>query len=149
MSEIEITFKVFRYKQENQSQRTLESLEQLAKINEPLYLAYLHKESFYDFFTYLPSEVKQAEGFLIKWIVEAFKSKLKAMTEFAEYIKRNTQILLNIIRTGRSSAISEGINRKISVIKSMAYGYRNIQYFMLKILQRCGVLGINWTPAKY
>lgn len=139
---------VLRYKQENQSQKNLKSLEELAKINEPLYLAYLHKESFYAFFDFLPSEVKEAEDFLIKWIVEAFKSKLKAMVEFAEYIKRNTGILLNIIRTGRSSAISEGINRKISVIKAMAYGYRNINYFMLKIMQRCGVLGINWTPAQ-
>jgi transposase len=138
---------VLRYKQENQSEKNLKSLEELAKINEPLYLAYLHKEAFYDFFGFLPSQIKEAEGFLIKWIVDAFKSKLKAMTEFAEYIKRNTGILLNIIRTGRSSAISEGINRKISVIKAMAYGYRNINYFMLKILQRCGVLGINWTPA--
>lgn len=139
---------VLRYKQENQSEKNLKSLSELAKINEPLYLAYLHKESFYAFFDFLPSEAKEAEDFLIKWIVDAFKSKLKAMTEFAEYIKRNTGILLNIIRTGRSSAISEGINRKISVIKAMAYGYRNINYFMLKILQRCGVLGVNWTPAQ-
>lgn len=139
---------VLRYKQENQSEKNLKSLDELAKINEPLYRAYLHKESFYGFFDFHPWEVDVAEEFLIKWIVEAFKSKLKALQDFAEYIKRNTRILLNIIRTGRSSAISEGINRKISVIKSMAYGYRNIQYFMLKILQRCGVLGINWTPAQ-
>lgn len=138
---------VLRYKQENQSDRNLESLDQLAKLNEPLYLAYLHKESFYDFFDFKPTEVNEAEKFLITWIVDAFKSKLKALQEFAEYIKRNTKILLNIILTGRSSAISEGINRKIQVIKSMAYGYRNIQYFMLKIMQRCGVLGSMWKPA--
>lgn len=139
---------VLRYKQGNQSERNLQRLDELAKINEPLYRAYLHKEAFYDFFDFNPSQVDEAEQFLIKWIVEAFKRKLKALQEFAEYIKRNTQILLNIIRTGRSSAISEGINRKISVIKAMAYGYRNVQYFMLKILQRCGVLGLNWTPAQ-
>lgn len=138
---------VLRYKQGNQSEKNLESLEELAKINEPLYLAYLHKESFFNFFDYKPSEVHEAEKFLIKWIVEAFKSKLKALQEFAEYIKRNTKVLLNIILTGRSSAISEAINRKIQVIKSMAYGYRNINYFMLKIMQRCGVLGSMWKPA--
>jgi transposase len=138
---------VLRYKKENQSEGNLESLEQLAKINEPLYLAYLHKESFFDFFDFKPSEVKDAEKFLIKWIVEAFKSKLKALQEFAEYIQRNTKILLNIVLTARSSAISEAINRKIQVIKAMAYGYRNINYFMLKILQRCGVLGSMWKPA--
>lgn len=138
---------VLRYKQENQSEKNLASLDELAKINEPLYLAYLHKEAFYDFFTFKPSEVKQAENFLIEWIVEAFKSKLKSLQAFAEYIERNTKILLNIILTERSSAISEGINRKIQVIKSMAYGYRNLNYFMLKIMQRCGVLGSMWRPA--
>jgi transposase len=138
---------VLRYKKENQSRKNLESLENLAEINSPLYKAYLHKESFYEFFNFRPSEVKDAEVFLISWIVEAFKSKLKALQDFAEYIKRNTKILLNIILTGRSSAISEGINRKIQVIKSMAYGYKNLNYFMLKILQRCGVLGSMCRPA--
>ena len=138
---------VLRYKRENMKGVHIDGLNNLAKLNEPLYKAYLHKESFYDFFEYTPTEVKQAEKFLITWITEAFKSQLQGLKEFAEYIARNTEILLNIIRTERSSAISEGINRKISVIKSMAYGYRNIQYFMLKIMQRCGVLGSMWTPA--
>lgn len=138
---------VMRYKKDNLPPKHLASLNELAKLNEPLYLAYLHKEAFYAFFDFKPSEVEKAEEFLIKWIVEAFKSKLKALQEFAEYIKRNHKVLLNIILTGRSSAISEGINRKIQVIKSMAYGYRNINYFMLKIMQRCGVLGSMWTPA--
>lgn len=138
---------VMRYKQENLPEKHLESLDKLAKVNEPLYHAYLHKESFYEFFTFKPSEVKLAENFLVNWIVDAWKSQLKPLQEFGEYLERNTKVILNIILTGRSSAISEGINRKIQVIKSMAYGYRNINYFMLKIMQRCGVLGSMWRPA--
>lgn len=138
---------VLRYKKENMREGHLESLDNLAKLNEPLYKAYIHKEAFYNFFEFRPSQVEKAEEFLILWIIEAFKSKLKGLQEFAQYISRNTDILLNIIRTQRSSAISEGINRKVTVIKSMAYGYRNIQYFMLKIMQRCGVLGSMWKPA--
>lgn len=138
---------MMRYKQENLPKKHLESLDKLAELNEPLYRAYLHKEAFYEFFTHKPSEIKEAENFLVRWIVDAWKSELKPLQDFGEYIERNTQILLNIIRTGRSSAISEGINRKIQVIKSMAYGYRNIHYFMLKIMQRCGVLGSLWKPA--
>lgn len=138
---------VLRYKQENQSQKRLEALDKLAELNQPLYLAYLHKESFYEFFSFRPSEVELAEKFLINWIVDAYKIGLKGLTEFAEYIKRHTKLLLNIVLTQRSSAISEGINRKITVIKSMAYGYKNIHYFMLKIMQRCGVLGSLWKPA--
>ena len=124
----------------------LEKLEDLKKTNESLYEAYLHKESFMEFFTYKPSEVDDALEFLIQWIVDAYKINLKSFKKFAEYIKNHTAKLLHIIQTGRSSAISEGINRKITVLKSMACGYRSIQYFMLKIMQRCGVLGSLWRP---
>jgi transposase len=139
---------ILRYKQENMRPHQLQSLDKLEQINKPLYQAYLHKEAFYEFFAHKPSEMRQAESFLVHWIVDAYKIGLKGLTEFAQYIQRNTQILLNAVKTQRSSAISEGINRKISVIKSMAYGYRNIQYFMLKILQRCGVLGWHWIPSE-
>ena len=137
---------VLRYKQENMPEKHLESLETLAEINEPLYKAYLHKEAFFDFFDFKPDKVKDAENFLIRWIVDAYKSSLYAFREFAGFIERHTEVLLNIIREQRTSAVSEGINRKITVIKSMAYGYRNLQYFMLKILQRCGVLGALYRP---
>lgn len=137
---------ILRYKKENLGDRELNSLAYLEKINEPLYRAYLHKERFYEFFEFRPSETKEAERFLISWCVDAFKIGLQALKEFAEYIRRHATVLLNIVLTQRSSAISEGINRKISVIKSMAYGYRNVNYFMLKILQRCGFLGSLWQP---
>jgi transposase len=138
---------VLRYKQENMKAGHLESLEELEKINKPLFKAYLHKETFFDFFEFKPSEISEAKNFLIKWTMDAVKIGLNGLYEFAKYIMTHQRVLLNIVRTQRNSAISEGINRKISVIKNMAYGYRNIQYFMLKILQRCGVLGSLWEPA--
>ena len=39
-----------------------------------------------------------------------------------------------------TSAISEGINNKIKRLKRMAYGYRDVKYFLLKIHQHCGLL---------
>ncbi|MBI4686547.1 MAG: transposase, partial [Nitrospirae bacterium] len=35
---------------------------------------------------------------------------------------------------------SEGINNKIKRLKRMAYGYRDVKYFLLKIHQHCGLL---------
>lgn len=140
---------LLRFKKKNLTDKKVKSLESLEKINKELYKAYLHKEQFYNFFSFKHNEIEEANLFLTHWIVEAFKVKLKGLTDFAEYIARNTEILLNIIRTGRSSAISEGINSKISVIKKMAYGYKKIEYFMLKIMQRCGYLGKNWVPADH
>jgi len=33
---------------------------------------------------------------------------------------------------------SEGFNNKINVIKRAAYGFRDLDYFILKIRQACG-----------
>jgi len=125
----------------NQSEIKMEKLERLKEVNESLFEAYLLKDFFTNFFLFKAREIKQAEQFLVDWVVEALKTGLKAFEDFALYVRKNIGLLLNVIRTERTSSICEGINTKISVIKRMAYGYRNIHYFMLKILQRCGVLG--------
>jgi hypothetical protein len=39
-----------------------------------------------------------------------------------------------------SPAISEGFNNKIKRLKSMAYGYKDVDYFKLKIHQHGGFL---------
>ncbi|MFH1777552.1 MAG: transposase, partial [Candidatus Omnitrophota bacterium] len=39
----------------------------------------------------------------------------------------------------------EGINNKIKRLKRMAYGYKDIDYFRLKIHQHCGLL----NPRRY
>ena len=39
-----------------------------------------------------------------------------------------------------TTAISEGINNKIKRLKRMAYGYKDVKYFLLKIHQHCGLL---------
>lgn len=132
---------IIRRKMKNQTEKNLIRLEHLKKLNEPLYEAYLLKDRFHDFFDFSPRELEKAKRFLIQWAVEAWKTGLKALQNFADYVQRHSNLLLNVIKTARTSAVSEGINTKISVIKRMAYGYCNIEYFMLKILQRCGILG--------
>ncbi len=122
------------FKKKNLAENKVKSLQSLEEINRELYKAYLHKEQFYNFFSFRHYETKEANLFLTKWVAKAFKVKLKGFTDF-------------IIRTGRSSAISKGINSKISVVKKMAYGYKKIEYFMLKIMEKCGYLEKDWLPA--
>jgi transposase len=136
-----------RFKQENLPSRYYRELQLLEKKNQPLYQAYLLKESFYELYNFADLEIRHAENFLIRWCVDAFKTGLQSLKEFAEFIDRHRDVILASIKTDKTSAICEGINSKISVIKKMAYGYINIQYFMLKILQRCGSLGQNWRSA--
>ena len=137
---------VIRYKQENMSNRTQSKLNQLERLNEPLYRAYLHKESFFEFFTFLPAELEKAGAFLDEWVRDAMTIPMEAFKYFVGYIGRHRDRILNIIKTGRSSSFSEAINRKINVIIGMAYGYHCLEYLKLKILQRCGAIGKYWTP---
>lgn len=137
---------VIRYKQENMKAQNRSKLDQLEKLNEPLYKAYLHKESFFEFFTFTPNELKQAGDFLDEWVRDAINIPLQAFKHFVDHILRHRERILNIIKTGRSSSFSEAINRKINVIIGMAYGYHCLEYLKLKILQRCGAIGKYWTP---
>jgi transposase len=137
---------VIRYKQENMSTRTMSKLNQLEALNKPLYGAYLLKEAFFEFFTFLPSQMKEAGEFLDEWVKDAKTVTIEAFKYLVDYIGRHRQRILNIILTGRSSSFSEAINRKINVLIGMAYGYHCLEYLKLKILQRCGAIGRHWTP---
>ena len=138
---------LLRRKNEHLGKQGRLTLEELARANENLYHCYLLKESFYELFSFAHDQIKEARAFINDWLEDAMRAPLEGMQSFASYVRSHQERILNSIKTGLSSAISEGINNKISVIKRMAYGYRNLQYFMLKILQRCGILGLASKTA--
>lgn len=132
---------VLRHKEENLNPKDIPSLGKLKKLNEKLYEVYLLKEKFFIFFNYGANQIDLAVRFINNWIQEAYELNLKSLNDFIHHLRYHAHTILNILRTKMTSALSEGINRKITVIKQMAYGYRNINYFKLKIMQRCGLLG--------
>ena len=114
------------------------TLERLCEINQPIYKALLLKESFLQ--TYCFNTAEEAQKHLQEWIEQALLSGLKPFIELANSIAEKMQYILNWFTRKISSAISEGFNNKIKRLKRMAYGYRNIHYFKLKIHQHCGYL---------
>jgi len=48
-----------------------------------------------------------------------------------------------------SSSLSEGQNNVIKTLKKRGYGYRNMAYFKLKILQVCGFLNSKYVPMDF
>jgi len=132
---------LLRRKNEHLGKQGRLSIAELARANESLYHCYLLKESFYELYAFRSDQIQEAREFIKDWYEDAIRAPLEGLQLFANYVKNHQERILNSIKTGLSSAIAEGINNKISVIKRMAYGYRNLQYFMLKILQRCGILG--------
>ena len=107
-------------------------------INKPIYKALLLKESFLQ--TYECRNIEEAEKHLHQWIDQALNSGLKPFIELSYSIFEKMQHILNWFKKRISSAISEGFNNKIKRLKRMAYGYRDIDYFKLKIHQHCGYL---------
>lgn len=110
------------------------TLAMLCEKNEPIYKAMLLKDSFLQL--YSCKDIEEAENHLMNWLEQAFESSLEVFRDFAESILNKMQYLLNWFRRKISSAISEGFNNKIKRLKRMAYGYKDIEYFKLKI--HCG-----------
>lgn len=119
-------------------------LQKLCQINEPIYKAMLLKESFQQIYSH--NTVEAAEEFLKKWIQEAANSCLKIFNSLAQSFTDKMTYILNWFKMKISSAISEGFNNKIKRLKRMAYGYKDIDYFKLKIHQHCGLLNPRRFP---
>nr|BFD65515.1 hypothetical protein HAGR004_05370 [Bdellovibrio sp. HAGR004]BFD65849.1 hypothetical protein HAGR004_08710 [Bdellovibrio sp. HAGR004]BFD67783.1 hypothetical protein HAGR004_28050 [Bdellovibrio sp. HAGR004]BFD67821.1 hypothetical protein HAGR004_28430 [Bdellovibrio sp. HAGR004] len=88
-------------------------------------------------------EEKGVQGFrsrLTKWYGLVRDSKLLPLRKFALQVRKYRMNIEAYIRSNLTTAISEGLNNKIRVLKAMAYNYQNEESFMLKILQRCGFL---------
>ncbi|MBU1087175.1 MAG: transposase [Candidatus Omnitrophica bacterium] len=65
---------------------------------------------------------------------------MEAFIGLGESFQYKRQFILNWFKKKVTSAISEGFNNKIKRLKRMAYGYRDVHYFLLKIHQHCGLL---------
>ena len=130
-------------KKSNLSDNQARYLERLCEINEPIYKAMLLKESFLKVYDYESPE--EAQGYLENWIKDAAESAVQTFRIIAASFKDKLQFIINWFRKKISSAISEGINNKIKRLKRMAYGYRDVEYFKLKIHQHCGLL----NPRRY
>ena len=113
-------------------------LDKLYEINRPIYEAMLLKESFLE--VYSSRKVEEAKECLENWIAQALSSGLKAFMELGHKFGEKKEYILNWFKKKISSAISEGFNNKIKRLKRMAYGYKDISYFRLKIHQHCGLL---------
>ena len=125
-------------KKSNLSDNQSAMLQRLCEINQPIYKAMLLKESFVG--VYDLKDEDEAVGYIYKWIDEALDSGLPAFIEIAWSMVDKIEYVLNWFKDKLSSAISEGFNNKIKRLKRMAYGYKDIDYFKLKIHQHCGYL---------
>lgn len=124
--------------QSKNTKRKQDVLNKLAELNERLYHSMLLKEQFLT--VYKAKDQQTARTNLKEWIIAAIKSKIAPFVELGYKLFRKRLFILNYFVCNITTAISEGLNNKIKRLSRMAYGYRDVYYFLLKIHQHCGLL---------
>jgi transposase len=110
-----------------------ERLAQALAFNEPLATAYYLKESLREQF-WNCHDYAEAERFLDEWLAEAKASGIRLIVGMALTLERHRPGLLNYCRYRISTGPLEGTNNKIKTLKRQAYGYRDQEFFKLKIM---------------
>lgn len=106
-------------------------LRELLAANQALFIAYVLKDDLKHLWAY--RSVPAARRFWQGWYERALQSRIPALVRFAERLKPYVPGILAHCRWPLHTSVLEGVNNKIKVLKRMAYGYRDDDYFFLKI----------------
>ena len=106
-------------------------LEQAISVNKPLAVAYYLKEELG--LLWKQDNVESARKFLGRWVARAISSGISRLKLFAKSLLAHREGIFNRYHHRISTGPLEGLNNKIKVLKRKAYGYRDNEYFKLKI----------------
>lgn len=107
-------------------------LEEALRINAPLATAYYLKEDLRQIWQQ-PNR-RQAARVLKDWVRRARASGIAILITFADTLESHSEGILNYYRHRISTGPLEGVNTKIQAMKRQAYGFRDKEFYKLKIL---------------
>jgi transposase len=107
-------------------------LEEALALNQPLATAYYLKDDLRRFWEQ-PGK-RFATAFLNDWLKRAEASGVKMLQQMAKTLAAHRSGLLAYYDAMITSGPMEGTNNKIKTLKRMAYGFRDPEFFKLKIL---------------
>jgi transposase len=109
-------------------------LQRALEINEPLAKAYYMKERLRLLFQC--QDISKAQDELNYWIGEAQGSGIKILVDAAKMLLIWKTFILNWYKHPISTAKLEATNAKIRTLQKKAYGYRDQEYFHLRIFNQ-------------
>lgn len=122
-------------------------LRKLMDLNRPLYRAYLLKEELRGLFQHSWSYLGALRKRLANWCSATIRSGLETMQPVARRIRENTEAIVSGYAERVRVGLIEGTNSKIQKLRVMARGYRDHEYFKLKIFQRCSLPDNPWAAT--
>jgi len=116
---------------ESLDQEKQSRLNSLLEINAPLATMHFLKEQFREFWN--QTTPKKARKFFDNWCEDAMKSKIHPLMKVAKTLKMYRFGLINYFKHKITSASVEGTNNKIKTLKRQVYGFRDMEYFKLRL----------------
>jgi transposase len=107
---------------EDLTRRQTAKLADIARINKPLYRAYLLKEQLREVFR-LP--FRAAVAMLDHWLAWARRSRLPAFVRLARSIRDHRATIVTTLRFGLSNARIEAVNTRIRLLTRIAFGFHS------------------------
>lgn len=108
-------------------------LNKLLEISEELKRGYQLKELFLDIINH--STYNEVEVELLSWIDLVKESKIPEMISVGNMVETWLEYIVNSFIDERfSNGFTEGLNNKIKVIKRVGFGYKNFNFFRLRLL---------------
>ena len=125
---------------ENLTDKQDVKLAELLRYNLRAVRAYLLKEDFQFFWTYVSPY--WAGRFLDRWCTKTMRSRIEPMKKVARSLRKHRELLLNWFRAQGeiSSGIVEGLNNKAKVTMRNAYGYRSYENLEASLYHALGDL---------
>lgn len=133
---------VFLTKAKNRSRTDQQHIGTVTKRNKKMAQLEIIKEHFHRIFdapTALDAQIMLAE--IYQWSMDAGAYNI---FQWIRNILKDMRFW-NYFEHRFNSGVVEGINRAIKGLKWQAYGYKNMAYFALKILQKCGYLNHRYA----
>lgn len=110
----------------------LERLDALLEANQTLYEVYLLKEELRWLWSHPDKE--RAERFLDQWLADAEEIDQPDLQRFARTLDKHREQILAYYDEPITTGPLEGLNNKLKVLKRVAYGYRDTEFFQLRVL---------------
>ena len=109
-----------------------QKLDCLLALNKSLNTGYILKEELRNLWNCSTRE--EATEYFENWLIKAWSSEVELLVKFAHTLSAHRKGILNYFDHRITTGPVEGINNKIKVLKRQAYGYRDLEYFKLRIL---------------
>lgn len=106
-------------------------LKELLDANKHIAMAYILKDDLARLWDFVYEGA--ARRFWNEWYSRAMHSRIEPLKKFANALNQRIHGVLAHCHYPLNTSVIEGINNKIKVIKRMAYGFRDDEYFFLRI----------------